>query len=100
MRTPGHDMELAVGFCVSEGLLDGASLRTMRYCGLGSAVETDFNVVDLETDGRGPAPVPRLTTVTSACGVCGSDSIEALAERLAPVTPVELSLDVIAEVAA
>src|SRR6478609_1237803 len=75
MRTPGHDMELAVGFCVSEGLLDGAAVRTVRYCGLGSAVETDFNVVDVDTDGAGPAPTPRLVTTTSACGVCGADAI-------------------------
>src|SRR6476646_247525 len=39
MRTPGHDFELAVGLCRTEGLLqDADDLAEVRYC------------VDLETD--------------------------------------------------
>jgi FdhD protein len=86
MRTPGHDFELAAGFCFTEGLLAGASVRTCRYCGTGSAVETEFNVVSVETGGTAPVPTPRLTTTTSSCGLCGSTSIESLRRRLAPLT--------------
>ena len=72
MRTPGHDFELAAGFCFTDGLLAGAPVQTCRYCGTGSAVETEFNVVSVETGGAAPVPTPRLTTTTSSCGLCGS----------------------------
>lgn len=85
MRTPGHDYELAAGFCHTDGLLAGAPVRTVRYCATGSAVETGFNVVTVETGGLAPEPVARLGTTTSSCGWCGTDAIDAVAERLTPV---------------
>ena len=85
MRTPGHDFELAVGFVHAEGLLAGAPVHQVRYCSTGSALESEFNVVEVGTGGRAPVPLPRLRTTTSACGLCGSESIEKLAERLAPL---------------
>jgi FdhD protein len=81
MRTPGHDYELAVGFCFTEGLLAGAPVTGVRYCAAGSATESAFNVVTVETGGRAPAPTPRLGTTTSSCGLCGSEAIDALSER-------------------
>jgi FdhD protein len=87
MRTPGHDFELAVGFCHTEGLLDGAPVRSCRYCGTGSAVESEFNVVSVDTGGRAPTPTPRLTTVTSACGMCGTTAVDELRDRLRPLPP-------------
>jgi FdhD protein len=85
MRTPGHDYELAVGFLHGEGLLAGASVTQVRYCATGSAVETEFNVVSVETGGRAPVPAPRLVATGSACGLCGSQSIEELTARLQPL---------------
>jgi FdhD protein len=85
MRTPGHDYELAVGFCFNEGLLAGAPVQGVRYCADGSAVESNFNVVTVETGGRAPVPTPRLGTTTSSCGVCGTESIDVLVDRLSPL---------------
>ena len=85
MRTPGHDYELAAGFCFTEGLLAGASVQGVRYCADGSAVESNFNVVTVETGNRAPVPTPRLGTTTSSCGVCGTESIDVLVERLSPL---------------
>ncbi len=85
MRTPGHDYELAVGFCFSDGLLAGAPVLGVRYCADGSAVGSEFNVVTVETGGRAPAPRPRLGNTTSSCGLCGNDAIDELCDRLLPL---------------
>ncbi len=97
MRTPGHDFELAAGFCFTEGLLDGAPVRQCKYCGTGSAVDSDFNVVTVDTGGRAPTPTPRLTTTTSSCGMCGTTAVDELRERLHPLPPRRpIELDVLA----
>lgn len=85
MRTPGDDFELAAGFCLAEGLLEGNPITGVRYCATGSAVTSDFNVVSVSTDGKAPRPRPRLTTTTSSCGFCGSDEIGELLDDLEPV---------------
>jgi FdhD protein len=85
MRTPGHDYELAAGFCHTEGVLGGAPVIGVRYCADGPAAASEFNVVTVETGGRAPAFTPRLGLTSSSCGLCGSDSIDILAERLSPL---------------
>lgn len=99
MRTPGHDFELAVGFCYTDGQLDTATVDTIRYCGTGTAVETEFNTVSVETSGTGD-PKPRLGNVTSSCGLCGSEAIDDLRARIHPLTdPVHFDIDVLRSVA-
>ena len=99
MRTPGHDFELAAGFCHAEGLLDGIDVESIRYCGTGSALETEFNVVTVDTRGTAPDPIARIGTISSSCGACGAESIEALRDRLRPVPPgPRPSLQVLSEV--
>lgn len=86
MRTPGADFELAVGFLWSEGALDGAGgVVDVRYCELGDAFESDFNVVSVGTRSGAARARPRLSVTTAACGVCGSDAIDALSTRLPPL---------------
>jgi FdhD protein len=85
MRTPGNDYELAAGWCWSEGLLHGAPVTAIRYCATGSAVDTGFNVVTVETGGRAAPPAARLTTSTSSCGICGTEQVDALTARLEPL---------------
>jgi FdhD protein len=95
MRTPGHDFELAVGFCHTEGLLGGAAVETCRYCATGSAVDTGFNVVSVDTGGRAPEPTPRLGPATSSCGLCGTADLDELMLRLDPLPATSVpSLDV------
>ena len=87
MRTPGHDFELAAGWVVHEGLAPARDgITGVAYCTDADLTpEQDFNVVTVTL----AAPPPRLphqheamSAGSSACGVCGSDSVdEALTRR-------------------
>lgn len=95
MRTPGHDYELAVGFCHADGLLAGQPVTGVRYCADGSAVDSNFNVVTVETGGRAPQPTARLGTTSSSCGLCGSQVIDDLTTRLSPLATPSMPEDVL-----
>jgi len=92
MRTPGHDFELAVGLLHADGALGGAPVTDIRYCATGTAVETEFNVVSVLAPGA-PEATPRLGVISSSCGLCGSEAIEDMVERIAPVAPAEPMLE-------
>ncbi len=81
MRTPGHDFELAAGWAVHEGLVAPASLSGVAYCtDADLAPEQEFNVVTLTATGEVDLTHRHtgLSSGSSACGVCGKDSIEAV----------------------
>jgi FdhD protein len=69
MRTPGHDEELALGFCVTEGLAPSAA-----------RVPADLaaNTVEVDATGFDPARLRRNFYTSSSCGVCGKGAIEAV----------------------
>ena len=81
MRTPGHDFELAAGWVVHEGLAAPADLHTVVYCtDRDLTPEQEFNVVTVTLD-QPPARDPghrhtAQSAGSSACGVCGKDSLE------------------------
>jgi len=70
MRTPGHDEELALGFCVSEGIPATAA-----------ALPADLaaNTVEVEAADFDRARVQRSFYTSSSCGVCGKGALEAVA---------------------
>ena len=99
MRTPGNDYELAVGFGLPDGLLAGVPVTGVRYCANGSAAASEFNVVTVETGGRAPTPTPRLGTTSSSCGWCGSEQLDDMCTRLAPLPATEpMPLDLLGRV--
>ena len=82
MRTPGHDFELAVGFLFTEGMIKrDDDVRTVRYCQLPDSAEQQFNVVTVSLAVPFDEALSRRGMVTSAsCGICGTTSIEQLAQ--------------------
>ncbi len=90
MRTPGHDFELAVGLCRTEGLLERAEdLAEVRYClaeELGRPQE--YNVVTVAL--RRPVDLGdhrRVVASSSSCGVCGKTTLDEVAALCDPVEP-------------
>ena len=88
MRTPGHDFELAVGFCVTEGLVrSSADLDAVAYCLAGEGPQ-EYNVVTVTfrrpVDRRGHQ---RLTVATSSCGLCGKTTLDEIEQHCGPVGP-------------
>ena len=83
MRTPGHDEELALGFCLSEGLRP-----------LGARVPDDLaaNTIDVDAPGADVGKLQRSFYTSSSCGVCGKGALEAVAVE-APRVESELSVE-------
>ncbi|MFG6402094.1 MULTISPECIES: formate dehydrogenase accessory sulfurtransferase FdhD [unclassified Microbacterium] len=87
MRTPGHDVDLAAGFLVSEGVIRrGDDFAAARYCvsaegNSGADGTNTYNVLDVTLAAGVPAPDPSLERnfyMTSSCGLCGKASIDAV----------------------
>jgi FdhD protein len=99
MRTPGSDFELAAGFCLAEGFATRAdAIATVAYCtDVKLTREQQFNTVTVTFDGPPDRLPPQRYGVTSAaCGVCGQQSLDELAERnYPPVDDVRVPLDVV-----
>jgi FdhD protein len=101
MRTPGSDFELAAGYLVAEGaMLVGAPPHSVVYCvDRALSQEQQYNVVTVTLDGP-PARYPstRATSMSSACGVCGVESLDDVFAPDARPLPVrtQIPADVIA----
>jgi FdhD protein len=75
MRTPGEDAELAAGFLFTEGVVRARA-------DIEDITQPDADTVVVALPGGVLPTGTRAFAVTSACGVCGKDSLEGL--RAAP----------------
>jgi FdhD protein len=100
LRTPGHDLDLALGWCVAEGLVAGLDdVVDVHHC-TDAHGAADPNTVTVRLDTE---ELPDLTalgrrgTSTAACGLCGRDQLHALLDRCppAPRQDVRTSSDVL-----
>lgn len=80
MRTPGDDMDLVHGFLLAEGIVtEREHVSAMRYCaGADADGVNTYNVLDVDLSGESPASAYRERSflASSACGVCGTTSID------------------------
>jgi FdhD protein len=102
MRTPGADVELALGLLFAEGVIGSAAdVRDVRVSadsderGAGVPIQEDAvesNLVDVRLRHAPKRRPQRSLLASSACGVCGSVMIEDLRRGLSPL-PAGLMFD-------
>ena len=85
MRTPGGDFELVAGFLFCEGVLGTRDdIERISYC-VDADAEQRYNIINVTLRGELPdlRSLERHFYTSSACGVCGKASLEALEVRCA-----------------
>jgi FdhD protein len=88
MRTPGHDEELALGFCLSEGI----PARTATL-----PPDLASNTVDVDAGGFDATGLQRNFYTSSSCGVCGKGALEAVAVASARIeSDIRVPVDLVA----
>jgi len=84
MRTPGDDIDLAIGFLLTEGIIrDSDDVVTAELCA-GDQQPNTYNVVQVTLAAGVPEPETDPTRnfyTTSSCGVCGKAAIDAVRTR-------------------
>jgi len=89
MRTPGHEAELAAGFLLTEGLIDGREdIAAIEAADPSTHAQPDDEVVvrlvrPLDVD----AVASRNFVATASCGICGKASLDQVEVRCAPIPP-------------
>ena len=92
MRTPGDDFDLVAGWLVAEGLVrETGDLLSASYCqGRDQDGRQTYNVVEVRLEGdAGTSRPARSTWTSSACGVCGASSLDAVSVT----SPYDVSAD-------
>jgi FdhD protein len=90
MRTPGHDEELAAGFLFAERVIEGPDDLDViaHYTGPDDdpRIGNVINVLLKRPGAALPRRLERNFFTSSACGLCGKATIDAIGLDLAPVT--------------
>jgi FdhD protein len=90
MRTPGHDLELARGFAITERIVeDPRHVIAVRHCDRVDDPDAEDNIVQIFLAPEVDVDLQRLRRnifTTSSCGVCGKASIDVAMGVAPPLT--------------
>ncbi len=82
MRTPGDDVDLALGFLCTEGVIaDASQVNSVEHVGQPDAESGERNSIRVDLHADVDLDLERLQRhfyTTSSCGVCGKASLDAL----------------------
>ena len=95
MRTPGHDEELAAGFLLSEAIVRAAD-KIARFLRPDTARNRQ-NIIAAEI-GTSPklklGAIQRFGTISTSCGLCGKESIDAMRQNFAPIGSISFRIEI------
>jgi len=90
MRTPGHDEEVAVGFLVSEAIIRKREEIEKISTGHDNQVDIDLAAgVKLKLSSA-----QRFGTISSSCGICGKNSIEAIRQNFPKIKSSKIRIEI------
>ena len=90
MRTPGHDEELAAGFCRTEGIAghddEIADVRVCTDSDNGNTIEVTIECGDVAHSEERRQRATRASFLSTSCGVCGKQSLDRIELYAPPFT--------------
>ena len=90
MRTPGDDVDLAAGFCLTEGIIEHAdeieSIEPCRIAEYGNVAIVSLTDEAMVRRREQIACGKRELYMSSSCGICGKRSIDRIVQTIGPVT--------------
>jgi len=95
MRTPGHDEELAAGFLLSEAIIRNG-VRIQKFARPKVARNRDNIItVHLPTGTKAKlTAAQRFGTISSSCGLCGKENIDAIRQNFPPIKSTSTRIDI------
>lgn len=82
MRTPGHDLELATGFLLTESIIENADeIAGTRAVDFRRSSKRNSIDLELRTQDRDLKDLKRNLFASSSCGICGRAAIESIRQR-------------------
>ena len=95
MRTPGHDEELAAGFLFSEGII--RTSNAIQKFSRPTAARNHENIISIHLKAGTKLKLnstQRFGTISSSCGLCGKESIDAIRQNFAPIKSTSFRIDI------
>src|SRR5213079_2517824 len=90
MRTPGHDEELAAGFLLAEAIV-----RKRGDVAKISHASDNVVIVDLAAGVKPKlSSAQRFGTISSSCGICGKNSIEAIRQNFPKIKSTKIRIEI------
>jgi FdhD protein len=95
MRTPGHDEELAAGFLLSEAIIRNSDV--IENFSRPTSARNRENIINVHLAPGVKVELnsaQRFGTISTSCGLCGKESIDAIRQNFAPIRSASIRMDI------